>query len=71
MLWKLGGNAPYLANYLDRDGDVDPLTMEIKFDKKGLHSAEEGITKRRKGDALTLTGRQFYMRRPFLLLLLQ
>ena len=35
---------------------MDPLTLEIKFDKKGLHSAEEGIMKRRKGDALTLTG---------------
>ena len=35
------------------------MTLEIKFDKKGLHSAEEGIMKRRKGDALTLTGTLF------------
>ena len=35
------------------------MTLEIKFDKKGLHSAEEGIMKRRKGDALTLTGTKF------------
>ena len=41
---------------LFRHGEVDPLTLEIKFDKKGLPSAEEGIMKRRKGDALTLTG---------------
>lgn len=41
---------------LFRHGEVDPLTLEIKFDKKGLQSAEEGYMKRRKGDALTLTG---------------
>jgi len=40
----------------NRDGEVDPLTMEIKFDKKGLQAAEEGVMRRKKGDALTLTG---------------
>lgn len=32
------------------------MTMEIKFDKKGLQAAEEGVMRRKKGDALTLTG---------------
>ena len=39
------------------------MTLEIKFDKKGLHSAEEGIMKRRKGDALTLTGTKLFKKR--------
>merc|ERR1712020_296544 len=32
-----------------RSGDVDPLTLDIKMDKKGLVAAEEDLKKRRKG----------------------
>ena len=41
-----------------RSGDVDPLTLDIKMDKKGLMSAEEGVKKRggrSKDDIMTLT----------------
>jgi len=38
-----------------RSGDVDPLTLDIKMDKKGLMSAEEN-TKNKRGAAATLTG---------------
>ncbi len=44
----------------DRTGEVDPLTLDIKMDKKGLMAAEEWITKRRvkagPGGVLTMTG---------------
>ena len=40
----------------DRSGDVDPLTLDIKMDKKGLLAAEEAIYKRKKGNVLTMTG---------------
>ena len=41
----------------DRTGDVDPLTLDIKFDKRGLMATEEILAKT-KGNrtALTLTG---------------
>ena len=39
----------------DRTGDVDPLTLDIKMDKKGLVAAEEAII-RRRGKVLTMTG---------------
>ena len=42
----------------DRTGEVDPLTLDIKMDKKGLMAAEEFMlrNKRGKGGVLTLTG---------------
>ena len=42
----------------DRSGEVDPLQLDIKMDKKGLISAEEMVGKRGKcgNDALTMTG---------------
>jgi hypothetical protein len=41
----------------NRTGEVDPLTLDIKFDKRGLMAAEEGMAKKNKrGDVLTLTG---------------
>ena len=46
-----------------RSGDVDPLTLDIKMDKKGLMAAEEDLKKRRKGggggggdEVITMTG---------------
>merc|ERR1712223_1280568 len=46
-----------------RSGDVDPLTLDIKMDKKGLMAAEEDLKKRRKGGGggedvgpITMTG---------------
>lgn len=40
----------------NRSGDVDPLTLDIKMDKKGLRAAEEDMRKRGgKGDLMTLT----------------
>jgi len=39
----------------ERNGDVDPLTLDIKMDKRGLVAAEEAMGKRGKG-ALTMTG---------------
>ena len=43
----------------DRSGDIDPLTLDIKMDKKGLISAEEQLWKKgggkRGGDVKTLT----------------
>ena len=43
-----------------RSGDVDPLTLDIKMDKKGFMAAEEDLKKRRRdnaggADSLTLT----------------
>ncbi len=44
----------------DRSGDVDPLTLDIKMDTKGLMAAEEktmyGGKRRGKSDVLTMTG---------------
>ena len=39
-----------------KSGDVDPLTLDIKMDKKGFMAADEGIKKRKKesGDGSTL-----------------
>lgn len=34
-----------------KSGDVNPLTLDIKFDKKGLMAAEET---KRKGDVVTM-----------------
>ena len=31
-----------------RSGDVDPLTLDIKMDKKGFMAAEEDLKKRRR-----------------------
>ena len=39
----------------DKTGDVDPLTLDIKMDKKGLMAAEEMLRKKRRGDVATLT----------------
>eukprot|EP00095_Tigriopus_kingsejongensis_P003437 maker-scaffold110_size354795-snap-gene-2.25 protein:Tk03437 transcript:maker-scaffold110_size354795-snap-gene-2.25-mRNA-1 annotation:"conserved hypothetical protein" len=41
----------------DKSGEVDPLTLDIKHDKRGLTALEEDLVKlrRRGGDALTLT----------------
>ena len=43
---------------LFRSGEVDPLTLDIKMDKKGLMAAEEDLKKRRKGgdDVISMTG---------------
>ena len=40
----------------ERNGDVDPLTLDIKMDKRGLVAAEEAVSKRGKRGALTMTG---------------
>ena len=40
----------------DRSGDVDPLTLDIKLDMKGLMAQEEAMKRRGKGNVLTLTG---------------
>lgn len=42
----------------DKSGDVDPLTLDIKHDKRGLIAMEEEIFKRKRksGDVMTLTG---------------
>ena len=41
----------------DKSGDIDPLTLDIKMDKKGLMAAEENLHRKRRGggDVLTLT----------------
>jgi len=45
----------------DRSGDIDPLTLDIKMDKKGLMSSEECFIKGwgkkggKSGDVLTMT----------------
>jgi len=47
-----------------RSGEVDPLTLDIKMDKKGLMAAEEDVKKRRRGgggggggdELVTMTG---------------
>ena len=38
-----------------KSGEVNPLTLDIKFDKKGLMAAEEGRGKDGKGGVVTLT----------------
>jgi len=38
-----------------RSGEVDPLTLDIKMDKKGLMAAEEDVRKRSKVGVITLT----------------
>ncbi|XP_059079126.1 protein Son-like isoform X2 [Tigriopus californicus] len=43
----------------DKSGDVDPLTLDIKHDKRGLIAMEEEIFKKKSrggGDVMTLTG---------------
>ena len=40
----------------DQSGVVDPLQLDIKYDKKGLITAEEMVGKRGKGEVLTMTG---------------
>ena len=43
----------------ERNGDVDPLTLDIKMDKRGLVAAEEAVQGKRGGrgkGALTMTG---------------
>ncbi|XP_040571096.1 uncharacterized protein [Lepeophtheirus salmonis] len=54
MLRKMGWNQGEGLGK-DRSGDVDPLTLDIKMDKKGLMSVEEGLYKRKKGSVLTMT----------------
>lgn len=39
----------------NKHGDVDPLQLDIKFDKKGLTAAEEDETRAKPG-VVTLTG---------------
>jgi len=46
-----------------RSGDIDPLTLDIKMDKKGLMAAEEDLKKRKRGGGggedvgpITMTG---------------
>ena len=37
-------------------GEVDPLILDIKLDKRGLTSGEETAPKRGRGEVLTMTG---------------
>jgi len=40
----------------DRSGEVDPLTLDIKQDMKGLMAQEEAVRRKGKNNILTLTG---------------
>lgn len=56
MLKKMGWNQGEGLGK-NKSGDVDPLTLDIKLDKKGLVAAEEAPwSKNRKQQVLTLTG---------------
>ena len=46
MLKKMGWNEGEGLGK-ERNGEVDPLTLDIKMDKKGLMAAEEGLMKGR------------------------
>jgi len=54
MLKKMGWNDGEGLGK-NKSGDVNPLTLDIKFDKKGLMAAEEGPKRAGSGGVVTMT----------------